>query len=125
MAEVTIQDLAKQLAELQETTKQHAETIGTQQKTIDAQGKQIAALKKENTALKDTLKEAEADTPTTPVVPEEAFEVYGKKYKFVCAAFIHPITKEKMTAVDALTAPEILAALVAGGSGLIKEVVGK
>lgn len=80
-------------------------------------------LQEENKALRSELAAVPAVTdavPKTPKIPEKTFKVGGTEYKFVVPQFRNG--KEIITAVDALTDKELLAELVAKGSGVIREI---
>lgn len=87
----------------------------------------IAGLKDENSTLKQVVAELKANAPAEevveekPTLPEKAFKVEGKSYKFVVARFNVPGIGI-MTAKEAIADKDVLKKLVEAGSAVIEEV---
>lgn len=80
-----------------------------------------AALQKENAALKKFAKPEKADANPKAELPAKAFEVGGKKYKFLIPVFNVPGFGET-TAKEALVQKDVLEYLVKEQSSVIEEV---
>jgi uncharacterized coiled-coil protein SlyX len=106
---VAVPETEKRIAALEKQGDSQTKTIQQQNKTIEALTKQLKSVDAPDTQEKEP-----------PVLPTKSFTVDGREFKFVVAEFFYK--GESMTAVDALTEKEVLAALVEKGSGVIQEV---
>lgn len=112
--------LEAQVAKLTEDFSKLNELFKSQSKEMDAISKKVKTLQAENAELKKAAAEADDKTEGEEKVielPTTLFEVNGLKYKFIVPKFI--ISGKQMTALDALSNPDLLAALVEKQSGLI------
>lgn len=123
----SIPDQSKKVAALESTVSQLNTTI----KSLSGQSEKVAALestlaqqKKTISALSDQLaktgNQEKEKAPEALKIPEDTFTVDDHSFKFVVPVFVYKT--QKITAIDALADKEILAHLVAIGSGVITEV---
>lgn len=104
--------------------------LNSQDETIAALNSKVDTLQEENTALQKLVETSgkSAKQVVKLTIPDDTFEVGGRTFKFRVASFTLPAGKgrtqaETVTAKDALTDRDLLEALVARNSGVIKEVV--
>lgn len=98
-------------------------TIAKQNESISGLSKSIDSLTKENAKLQELVKNkpaTEINKKEKPVIPADIFEVEGKRYKFIAPTLMR--NGETITAIDALTNPDLLAELVKKGAEIVQEV---